>query len=50
VEQRAVADSVWLLDKGEAAVGDRPVKAADGLKAAVGERFVDEGPKMFSRL
>jgi hypothetical protein len=50
VEERVIADRVWLLDEGDAAVADRLVKALDGRKAAVGERFVDERPKMFGRL
>jgi hypothetical protein len=50
VEERVVADRLWLLDKGDAAVADRLIKALDGSKAAVGERFVDERPKMFGRL
>jgi len=33
-----------MLDEGDAAVADRLVKALDGRKAAVGERFVDERP------
>jgi hypothetical protein len=41
---------VWLLGEGEAAGGDRLIKGADGLEAAVGERFVNEGPEMLSRL
>ena len=50
VEQGAVADDVLLLGEGDAAVGDRLIQALNGGKAAVGERFVDEGPKMFGRL
>jgi len=50
VEERVVADCVWLLDEGDAAVADRLVKTLDGRKAAVGERFVDERPKMLGRL
>jgi hypothetical protein len=38
VEERVVADRVWLLDEGNAAVADRLVKALDGRKAAIGER------------
>jgi hypothetical protein len=34
----------------DAAVADRRVEALDGVKAAVGERFVNEGPEMFGRL
>ena len=50
MEQGAVADDVLLLGEGDAAVGDRLIQALNGGKAAVGERFVDEGPKMFGRL
>ena len=50
VEHRAVADYVRLLSKGEAAIGDGLVEACDGLEAAVGERFIDEAPQMFSWL
>jgi len=39
-----------LVAKNATAGGDRLVKAADGLEAAVGERFVNEGPEMLSRL
>lgn len=49
VEQGAVADDVWLLGEGDG--GRRlPGPNSRGGKAAVGERFVDEGPKMFGRL
>ena len=34
----------------EAALSDRVIEALDGGKAAVGERFVDEPPKVFGRL
>jgi hypothetical protein len=33
-----------------AAVAERLVKALDAVKATIGERFVDERPKMFGRL
>jgi len=48
--ERGVADRVWLLGEGDAAVADRLVKALDGGKAAIGEWFVDERPKMLGRL
>ena len=41
---------IGLLSEREASVTDRLIEALDGFKAAVGERFVDEGPKMFGRL
>ena len=49
MEEGTIADGVWLLGERDAAVADRLVQALDGGKAAVGERFVDEGPKMFGR-
>ena len=50
MEQGTVADDICLLGERDAAVADRLVQALDGSKAAVGERFVDEGPEMFGRL
>ena len=50
MEEGIVADCVLLLSEGHATITDRVVQAFDSGKAAVGERFVDEGPKMFGRL
>ena len=50
MEQSTVVDDVGLLGERDAAVADRLVQALDGGKAAVGERLVDEDPKMFGRL
>ena len=50
MEKRVVADRVWLLDEGNAAVADRLIKALDGRKALIGERLVDEHPKVLGRL
>jgi hypothetical protein len=46
MEERTIADGFWLLGEGDAAVADRRVEALDGVEAAIGERFVNEGPKM----
>src|SRR5262249_53706635 len=45
-----VADDLGLLSERDAAVTDGLIQALDGGKAAVGERFIDKGPKMFGRL
>ena len=50
VEQSPAVDDVGLVSERGAAVADRLVQPLDGGKAAVGEGFVDEGPKMFGRL
>jgi hypothetical protein len=41
VEEGTVADGVWLVGEDDAAVADRRVEALDGVKAAVGKRFVN---------
>jgi hypothetical protein len=43
-------DRVALVCESEAALSDRVIEALDGGEAAVGERFVDEPPKIFGRL
>jgi hypothetical protein len=43
-------DDVGLLSERDASVSDRLIEALDGFKAAIGERFVDESPKMFGWL
>ena len=50
MEQRAVADRVGLLAEGDTAIADCFVETLDGLEATVGERLVDERPKMLGRL
>ncbi len=50
VEECAVADRVELLCESQATFCDRVIEALDGGEAAVGERFVDERPKMFGWL
>jgi len=50
MEEGVVADRVGLPSEGHATIGDRVVQAFDSGEASVGERFVDEGPKMFGRL
>ena len=50
MEEGAITDCVPLVREGEAALSDRVIEALDGGEAAVGERFVDEPPKMFGRL
>jgi hypothetical protein len=47
VEERAVTDRVALVCESEAPFSDRVIEPLDGGAAAVGERFVDERPKMF---
>jgi hypothetical protein len=47
VEQGAVADRIWLLREGDAAIANRLVEVLDG---AIGERLVNEHPKMLGRL
>ena len=50
VKQGTIADDFWLLSERDAAVAERLVKALDAVEATIGERFVDESPKMFGRL
>jgi len=50
VEQGAVADCIWLLREGDAAIANRLVEVLDGLETAIGERLVNEHPKMLGRL
>lgn len=50
MEEGVVADRVRLLSEGHAPISDRAVQAFDSGKAAVGEGFVDKGPKMFGGL
>ena len=50
MEQGAVADRIWLLHEGDAAIANRLVEVLDGLETTIGERFVDEHPKMLGRL
>jgi hypothetical protein len=50
VEKGAVTDGVALVRESEEALSDRVIEALDGGEAAVGERFVDEPPKMFGGL
>ena len=50
MKQGTIADDFWLLSERDAAVAERLVKALDAVKATIGERFVDERPKMFGRL
>jgi hypothetical protein len=50
VEEGAGADSVVLLGEGDAAIADRLIEALDGRKALIGERLVDERPKVLGRL
>jgi hypothetical protein len=50
VEQGAVADRIWLLREGDAAIANRLVEVLDGLETAIGERLVNEHPKMLGRL
>lgn len=50
MEEGAVTDGVALVCESEAALSDRVIEALDGGEAAVGERFVDELPKVFGRL
>jgi hypothetical protein len=50
VEEGAVTDRVALVCESEAPFSDRVIEALDGGEATVGERFVDEPPKMFGRL
>src|ERR1700739_519454 len=50
MEEGAITDCVPLVREGEAALSDGVIEALDGVEAAVGERFVDEPPKMFGRL
>jgi hypothetical protein len=38
------------MREGEAAFADCVVKTFDTVETAIGQRFVDEGPKMFGRL
>ena len=50
MEEGAVTDGVALVCESEAALCDQVIEALDGGEAAVGERFVDEPPKVFGRL
>src|SRR5262249_61541050 len=50
MEEGAITDCVPLVREGEAALSDGVIEALDGVEAAVGERFVNEPPKMFGRL
>ena len=50
MEEGVVTDGAALVCESEAALSDRVIEALDGGEAAVGERFVDEAPKMFGRL
>ena len=50
MEEGAITDDVALVCESEAALSDRVIEALDGGEATVGERFVDEPPKMFGRL
>ena len=50
MEEGAITDYVPLVREGEAALSDGVIEAVDGVEAAVGERFVNEPPKMFGRL
>ena len=50
VEEGAGADSVALLGESDAAIADRLIEALDGRKTLIGERLVDEHPKVFGRL
>ena len=50
MEEGAVTDGVALVCESEAALCDQVIEALDGGEAAVGERFVDELPKVFGRL
>jgi hypothetical protein len=37
----AVADRIWLLREGDAAIANRLVEVLDGLETAIGERLVN---------
>jgi hypothetical protein len=50
VEEGDVTGGVALVGEGEAALSDRVIEALDGGEAAVGERFVDELPKVLDQL
>ena len=50
MEKGTIADDFWLLSERDTAVAERLVEALDAVKATIGERFVDERPKMFGRL
>jgi len=50
MEQRACADSIALLNQGDAAFADNFFEILDGLEIGVGERLVDKLPKVLGRL
>jgi len=50
MEERGCADRVGLLGEGDAAIADGTVESRDCIEAAVGERLVDELPKVLGRL